>query len=462
MNPKIAIIGAGSVSFARKIVNDLLFKEGFAEAEFRLMDIDPERLNFAEHTMKLVAQKRGAQPSFIPTTDRRQALDGADFVITMIQVGGEAATKVDFDICRKHGLKLVIGDTMGVPAVSRTLRTLPAMLEIVTDMEELCPSALLLNYANPMGMVMCGLQRASSVVSVGLCHGVFGTAMKLARFIGVDFDRVNYLCAGINHMAFFLKYEVDGKDAYPLIREAFDTTHKNEELVRQEVFRRFGYFMTESSYHLSEYVPWFVKSDELIAEYDIAIDEYLARSSENTEIFRKVEAAFKEGRNLLAGEGEPITLKPRSRMRQGHAEAGEVVEAFSIPDTSSSEYASFICESLWTGKRFSFNGNVLNNGAIGNLPQDACVEVPCLTDRNGIQPTVVGDLPPQCAAMIRTNTNVQDLAVRAVLEQNIEYAYHAALLSPLAGAVLSTKSITALMDDLLEAHAGILPLWCRR
>jgi alpha-galactosidase len=460
MNPVIAIIGAGSVAFARKIVNDLLFVEEFGEAEIRLMDIDETRLSFAVNTIKLVAEKRGATPRITAGTSKREALDGADFVVTMIQVGGEAATKVDFDVCRRHGLKLVIGDTMGVPAISRALRTVPALLSVCRDMEELCPSATLLNYSNPMGMVMGALQRGSEIASVGLCHGVFGTAMKLARFIDVDFSRVNYLCAGINHMAFFIKYEVDGEDAYPLIRRAFDTTHKNDELVRQEMFRRFGYFMTESSFHLSEYVPYFVKSDELIEEFDIAVDEYLARSAENTEIFRKVETAFREGRNLLAGNGESITITPRSRMRKGHAEAGEVVEAFSIPDTRSSEYASYICEALWTGRRFSFNGNLLNSGSITNLPESACTEVPCLVDRNGIQPTVVGDLPAQCAALIATNVNVQELTVRALLEENRDHVYHAALLSPLASAVLSTKTIVALVDDLLAAQRRHLPAWC--
>ena len=456
---KIAMIGAGSVSFSRKLVNDLLFLEPFKDAEIRLMDINRERLDFVENTMAVVNQKRGANATFVATTDRMAALDGADFVVTMIQVGGDKATQVDFDVCRKHGLRLVIGDSMGVPGISRALRTAPALLDIAGDMEKVCPRAPLLNYTNPMGMVMACVLRGSSVKGVGLCHGVFGTARRLAGFIGVPLNRVRYLCAGINHLAFFLKYEVDGKDAYPLIRKAFDTTHRDQERVRQEMFRRLGYFMTESSFHLPEYLPYFIKSDELIEEYDIAIEEYLLRSSENVEIYEKVSQAFAEGKNLLA-EGGSITFTPRSRMRRGHAEAGEEVHAFRIPDRPSGEYASEICNAVVTGTPFVFNGNVLNTGLIANLPENTCVEVPCLTDHNGIQPTRIGELPPQCAAVIQTNLNVQELTVRGILEQNRDYLYHAALLSPLASAVLSTKTIYALMDDLLVAHKNLIPAWC--
>jgi len=456
---KIAIIGAGSVTFAKKLVNDMLFLDAFRDAEFRLMDIDRDRLDFAHKTMEVVNAKRDAGATFISTADRIEALDGADFVITMIQVGGDDATQVDFDVCRRNGLKLVIGDSMGVPGISRALRTIPVMLDICRDMERVCPDALLLNYTNPMGMLHAAMLRGSAIESVGLCHGVFGTARKLARFIDVPFERVTYLCAGINHLAFFLKYEVDGKDAYPLIRKAFDTTHKNEELVRQEMFRRFGYFMTESSFHLSEYVPYFIKSEESIRDYDIAIDEYLLRSAENVEIYEKVDQAFKEGRNLLA-EGGEIKFKPRSRMRLGHAEYGEEVQAFRIADRSSGEYAAGICNAIVTGGLFSLNGNVLNTGLITNLPENACVEVPCMVNANGIQPTHVGAMPPQCAALVQTNLNVQELVTRAVLEEKKEHVYHAALMSPLASAVLSTRQICALVDQLLDAHKDSVPKWC--
>lgn len=455
---KIAMIGAGSVSFTRKLVNDLLFMDVFKDAEIRLMDIDAERLDFAAQTMAVVNEKRGANATFVPTTDRLMALDGADFVITMLQVGGFAATQVDFDVCKKHGLQLVIGDSMGVPGLSRALRTLPVMLDIAHDMEKVCPHAPLLNYTNPMGMLMAAILRGSKIDGVGLCHGVFGTAHKLAQFIGASVDDVQYLCAGINHLAFFLKYEVNGQDAYPRIREAFDTTHKDQELVRQEMFRRLGYFMTESSFHLPEYLPYFIKRDDLIKEYDIAIDEYLARSAENVEIYEKVSAAFAEGKNLLA-EGGTVTFTPKSRMRQGHAEAGEEVQAFNIADKSSGEYAAEICQAMVTGKPYVFNGNILNTGLITNLWQDTCVEVPCLVDHNGIQPTYVGDLPPQCAAIVQTNVNVQELTTRGFLEQNKDYIYHAALLSPLASAVLSSKEIYALMDDLVVAHRDFMPAW---
>ena len=230
---KIAFIGAGSIAFARRVVNDLLFLEAFKDAEIRLMDIDPSRLAFAENTMHLVNEKRGANATFIATTDRLEALDGADFVISTIQVGGDAATQVDFDACRRHGLKLVIGDSMGIPGISRAVRTIPVMLDICRDMEKVCPNAYLLNYTNPMGMLLAAILRGSSIQSVGLCHGVFGTAHKMARFIDAPFDQVNYLCAGINHMAFFLKFEVNGQDAYPRLREASVTDAPRPRRVRR-------------------------------------------------------------------------------------------------------------------------------------------------------------------------------------------------------------------------------------
>lgn len=456
---KVALIGAGSTGFAKKLVNDALFQEAFRDAEFRLMDIDPDRLDMAEKTMQVVKERRGADCNIVATLDRRKALDGADFVINMIQVGGDAATQVDFEVCRRHGLKLVIGDSMGIPGISRALRTAPVMLGFCREMEELCPRAWLLNYTNPMGMLMSAVLRGTKVNGVGLCHGVFGTARKLARFIGADESRVHYLCAGINHLAFFLRYEVDGQDAYPAIRRAFDTTHKDQEPIRQEVFRRFGYFMTESSFHLAEYLPYFVKSDELVREYDIEIDEYLYRSAENQEIYEKVAQAFKEGKNIYAGEVENPSFTVRSRMRKGRAEPGELGPEFSIPDEPSGEYASNIMNAVATGELFAFNGNVLNKGLISNLPADCCVEVPCLADRNGVQPTHVGELPPQCAALIQTNVNCQELTARAVLEESAEHVRHAALLDPLAGAVLSTRGIVALMDDLVEAQKEWMPKW---
>ena len=457
---KVALIGAGSVSFSKRLVNDLYFRDAFRDCELRLMDIDPDRLYMAEKTMRVVREKRGAKDSkIVATLDREEALRDADFVIITIQVGGDDATQVDFDVCRRHGLKLVIGDTMGIPAVARALRNAPVMLDICRDMERLCPNAILLNYTNPMGMNTGVMLRGSSIQAVGLCHGVFGTSRRLAGMLGVDPSRVNYLCAGINHMAFFIKYEVDGKDAYPDILKAFDTTHKDSERVRQEVYRRFGYFMTESSFHTAEYVPWFLKSDELIEQYDIAIDEYLDRSAENKEIYQQITKAFHAGKNVFDGETEGITFTPRSQMRLRGAEPGELGPAFRIDDKPSNEYAGYIMNAVATGEPFCFNGNILNDGEISNLPLGSCVEVPCLTDKNGIQPTFVGELPPQCAALIQTNINVQELTVRAILEENRDYLIHAALLDPLASAVLSTQPIVALMDELLEAHKDLMPGW---
>jgi alpha-galactosidase len=459
---KIAIIGAGSITFSKKLIGDFLFLDAFKDAEFRLMDIEPERLEIADQMTEAMAGHLGTSCRFITTTDRRKALEDADFVVCMVQVGGHDSTVTDFDVCRRHGVRLTIGDTMGIPAISRALRTAPMMLGLCRDMEELCPNAILLNYTNPMSTIMAIALRGSSIQGVGLCHGVFGTARKLANLIDVPYEKVDYLCAGINHLAFFLRYEVDGKDAYPLIRKAFDTTAKDEELVRQEVFRRFGYFMTESSNHLPEYLPYFIKSDELIKEYDVPIDEYILRSEEGCEIFEMMCKAFREGRNVFMGETEGLSFTPRSRMRSGGHEPGELTGHFVLPDQPSGEYAAGIANAVVTDTPFVFNGNIINHGSITNLPGQSCVEVPCLVDHNGLQPTIVGELPPQCAALIQTNLNVQELVTRAVLEENREHLYHAALMDPLASAVLGTKPIVALMDEMLEAHKDILPDWTQQ
>ena len=461
---RVALIGAGSVTFAKTLVNDLLFFEPFRDAEFRLMDIDAERIEMTSKTVDLVREQRAANCTFVPTTDREVALKDADFVISMIQIGGHAATVMDFEVCERHGLRFCIGDTMGVPAIARALRTAPVLISLARDMERLCPNAPLLNYSNPMGMVVAATLRGTHIQAVGLCHGVFGTAGRLARTIEADIADVTYLCAGINHMAFFLRYEVNGEDAYPRIRAAFDGPAKDTELVRQEILRRFGYFTTESSYHFPEYCPWFIKHpghpdfERLIREYDIALDEYVLRSEEGTEIFEQVLKGFREGRNVFAGELEGTTFTPRSRMRtRGGAE--DIGLFFKIRDVPSGEYASRIMNAMATHEPFRFNGNVLNHGLITNLPADTCVEVPCLADHNGVQPTHVGDLPPQCAALIRTNLNVQDLTTWAVLEEDRDHVYHAALMDPLAGANLSTDQIVALMDDLIEAEAEWMPGW---
>ena len=368
------------------------------------------------------------------TTDRRAALDGADHVITMFQVGGyRPATVVDFEVPKRFGLRQTIGDTLGIGGIMRGLRTVPVLLELCRDMEEVCPDAWLLQYVNPMAINCWAIARASSIRTVGLCHSVQGTAMHLARRLDVPFDEVDYLCAGINHMAFYLRLERNGEDLYPRLRELADEGAAPDwDRVRFEAFRHLGYFVTESSEHFAEYVPWFVKRDrpDLIERFNVPLDEYPRRCEEQLAEWDELRA------KLERGEGVDV--------RRSH------------------EYGAQIVLARETGRPFTFNGNVPNEGAGGgplveNLPPDCCVEVPCTADGDGIHPQPVGALPPQLAALISTNVNVQRLTVEAVLSGSREHVYHAAMLDPHTAAELSLEEIHTLVDDLLEAHGDWVP-----
>jgi alpha-galactosidase len=403
---KVTLIGAGSTVFARTLISDLLsFPELADGLTVALMDIDPGRLRATERMTAAAGVHVEA------TLDRRAALDGADYVFTMFQVGGyRPATVVDFEVPKRFGLRQTIGDTVGIGGIMRGLRTMPVLLDVCRDMEELCPGAWLLQYVNPMAMLCWAVARASPIRTVGLCHSVQGTARDLAADLGVD--RLDYRCAGINHLAFYLELTHDGRDVYPELRAKTDIPDWNR--VRYEVLRHFGYFCTESSEHLAEYVPWFIKSarPELVEEFNIPLDEYLRRCED------QLAAPVPE---LLAAE-------------------------------RSDEYGAQIIHALETGTPFRFNGNVMNEGLIDNLPH-CCVEVPCLADGHGITPQPVGALPPQLAALIRTNVNVQELTVEAALSGNRAHAYHAAMLDPHTAAELSLREIHELVDQLLEAHS---------
>ena len=432
--PKIAFIGAGSTVFAKNLLGDILSFPELSGSTISLHDIDDARLRTSEVVARRVAATLEARPTIEATTDRRRALDGADYVIAMFQIGGyRPSTVVDFEIPKRYGLRQTIADTLGIGGIMRGLRTIPVLLDVCGDMEAVCPDAHLLNYVNPMAMNCWALSRATSIRTIGLCHSVQGTAEQLARDIGVPVADINYLCAGINHMAFYLRFErrtPDGvEDLYPLIRRVVaEGPVPDWNRTRYDLLARFGYFVTESSEHLSEYVPWYIKRDrpDLITRYNIPLDEYITRCESQI-------AAWEVIRQLL--EDETVAL--------------------SVERTH--EYGSYIIHSLETGQPRVVYGNVANDHLIDNLPHGACVEVPCLVDRNGIQPTRIGALPPQLAALMMTNVNVQSLTVEAALTGRREHIYHAAMLDPHTAAELDPEQIFSLVDDLIAAHGDWLP-----
>jgi alpha-galactosidase len=460
---KIAFIGAGSTVFAKNLMGDILSFSEFADATFALMDINPERLKTSEQVAHRINQSLGTKAKIEVTSNRREALKGANYVICMIQVGGyEPATVTDFEIPRKYGLRQTIGDTLGIGGIMRGLRTIPVLLSIAQDMEELCPDALFINYVNPMAMNQWALSRGSGIKTVGLCHSVPHTAYELSKDIGVPYEDINYLVAGINHMAFYLKFENKhtGEDLYPRIRQVLESRRMPDyNLVRYDMFKRLGYFVTESSEHFSEYTPWFIKHDrpELIEEYNIPLDEYLGRCQAQIKAWDLAQEAREKGqpfseasiREALKG----ITLMPR--MVDSTVRSVMNFDKFE----RSVEYGSLIMHSIETGTVRKVYGNVPNRGIISNLPADCCVEVPCLVDHNGVQPTQIGAIPPQLAAIMQTNINVQALTVEAAITGKREHIYHAAMLDPHTSAELSLDQIWAMVDELLVAHGDLLPTY---
>jgi alpha-galactosidase len=359
---KIAFIGAGSVVFAKNLIGDVLSYPELAQSELALMDIDEERLRTSETVAHRVAAALDARPAITATTDRRAAVDGADHVITMFQVGGyRPSTVVDFEIPARYGLRQTIADTLGIGGIMRALRTIPVLLDLCRDIEELAPDAYLLQYVNPMAMNCWAVERATNVKAVGLCHSVHGTAKQLAHDLDVPIEEIDYLAAGINHMAFYLRFARDGEDLLPRLR---DVTPPEWNRVRYEVLKHFGYFVTESSEHFAEYVPWFIKADrpELVERFNVPLDEYLRRCEEQIEDWERLRASLEHDDELTVARTD--------------------------------EYGSGIIHAVETGEPFSFYGNVRNDGLIENLPPECCVEVPCTADANGITPHAVGTLPP--------------------------------------------------------------------
>jgi alpha-galactosidase len=432
--PKIAIIGAGSTVFARNLIGDRLGFPALANGTtLALMDVDRERLATSEVIARRLADACAARVEVDAVSDRREALDGADYVITCFQVGGlHPATMVDFVVPNRYGVRQTIADTLGIGGIMRGLRTIPVLLGVCRDMEELCPGALLLQYANPMAMLCWAVAETSRVRTVGLCHSVQNTAGQLAAVLAIDPRELDYLVAGINHLAFFLTLGRDGEDLYPRLRELVEIDRvPAQDPVRFEVLRRLGYFVTESSEHFAEYVPWFIKSGrpDLIERFAIPLDEYPRRCERQIDDWFALRAGLQNGATIEAAP--------------------------------SNEYGAHIINACETGEPFAFNGNVPNARAggqlIDNLPGECCVEVPCVAGEQGIEPHRVGALPRHLAALIQTNVNVQGLTVSAALTGRREPVYHAAMLDPHTAAELPLDEIEELVDELLWAHGDLVP-----
>ncbi len=445
--PKITFIGAGSSVFMRHIVGDVLQRPALRDATIALMDIDPVRLEESAVIAGKLARTLETKATIETYRDQRRALEGADFVVVCFQIGGyDPCTITDFEVPKQYGLRQTIADTLGIGGIMRGIRTVPHLWRICEDMLAVCPEAIMLQYVNPMAINTWAIaEKYPTIKQVGLCHSVQGTAFELARDLEIPVSSLRYRAAGINHMAFYLKFEQrmeDGsyRDLYPDLVRGYregrfpKPSHWNPRCpnkVRYEMLTRLGYFVTESSEHFAEYTPWFIKEgrQDLIEKFGIPLDEYPKRCVE--------------------------------QIARWKAEAERLKTANTIEVTESHEYASEIMNSRITGEPSVIYGNVRNTGLITSLPDGCAVEVPCLVDASGIQPTHIGALPPQLTALIRTNVNVQELTVAALMTENREHIYHAAMMDPHTAAELDLDQIWHLVDDLLAAHGDWLPEWAR-
>jgi len=431
---KLTFLGAGSTVFARNVVGDCILTPELGEFDVCLFDIDPKRLDDSYEILNNINRTANGKAKITKTLDPETAFKGADFVVNAIQVGlYDPCTITDFEVPKKHGLRQTIADTLGIGGIFRALRTIPVMKAYADTMERLCPGAIFLNYTNPMAMLSGYMQRFTGIKTIGLCHSVQGCAKGLLKALGMEeyIDNCKWVISGINHQAWLLKItDLQGNDLYPEIkRRASDPACNTEQndLVRLEIMKQFGYYVTESSEHNAEYTPYFIKDKypELIERFKIPLDEYPRRCIKQ--------------------------IKGWNEMRES------LLKDSHIEHKKTQEYASSIMKAVLTDIPFRVHGNVLNTGLITNLPQNACVEVPCLIDRNGINPCYVGDLPEQCAALNRTNINVQLLTIRAAETLKKEYIYMAAMLDPHTSSELSIDAIRALCDGLIEAHGDWLP-----
>ncbi|ACV57840.1 alpha-glucosidase/alpha-galactosidase [Alicyclobacillus acidocaldarius] len=427
---KIAFIGAGSTVFAKNVLGDCMLTPSLRGFEFALFDIDEERLKDSERMLLNLKEQLRADVHIQAYRDRKQALTGAKYVINAIQVGGyEPCTVIDFEVPKKYGLRQTIGDTVGIGGIFRALRTIPVMLSIAEDMQEVCPDAWFLNYTNPMAVLTNIMITHGGIKTVGLCHSVQVCVPNLFRSLNMDPEGVEYKIAGINHMAWLLEVKKDGVDLYPEIkrRAREKQKQKHEDMVRFEIMDKFGYYVTESSEHNAEYHPYFIKRThpELIENLNIPLDEYPRRCVAQIEQWRQMRKSLVENKNLQ--------------------------------HTRTHEYASYLLEAMETNQPYKLGGNVMNTGLIENLPREACVEVPCLVDASGVTPTYVGRLPEQCAALNRTNINTQLMTIEAAITRKREAVYQAAFLDPHTASELTLDEIVALCDDLIEAHGNWLP-----
>ncbi len=439
---KITFIGAGSTIFMRNIVGDALLTPALADSHFALMDIDPQRLAESETVARAMIRSVGTGATVTTHTDRRAALEGADFVITAFQVGGyEPCTVTDFEIPKQYGLRQTIADTLGIGGIMRGLRTVPVLWGVAQDMMQLCPNATLLQYVNPMAINTWALaEQFPDLKHVGLCHSVQNTVEELAHDLDLPKDEIRYKVAGVNHVAFFLRLDHQGRDLYPALRRGYAhgalpkpplLMPRCPNKVRYEVMDHLGYFCTESSEHLAEYVPWFIKDgrQDLIEQFSIPLDEYPTRCVEQVADWKEQAKTLTDGRDVSV--------------------------------IRSHEFAADLMNAVVTDTPYTAYGNLPNTGQIPQLPLGAAVETPCLVDSNGVQPSVVTDIPPQLVALMRTQINVQELTVRALTDQNAEHIYHAAMMDPHTAAELDLRQIRSLVTDLLTAHADWLPDWCR-
>lgn len=430
---KITFMGAGSTVFAKNVLGDCILTPSLQDSEISLYDIDIQRLKDSENMLNSINNNHGGHATIKAYTDRKEALRGAKYVVNAIQVGGyDPSTIIDFEIPKKYGLRQTIADTIGIGGIFRALRTIPVILDFAKDMEEVCPDAWFLNYSNPMAMLTGAMLKGSSIKTVGLCHSVQGCVPGLLKAVGLDVkaDDTQWKIAGINHQAWLLELKNNGKDLYPEIKaKAKEMQKKGEHLdmVRFEMMLNFGYYITESSEHASEYLPYFIKSKypELIERFNIPLDEYPRRCVKQIEGWKKMRA--------------------------------DMVEDKTLEHVRTHEYASYIMEAMETNIPYKIGGNVMNTGLITNLPYNAVVEVPCMIDRNGVIPTYVGKLPEQLAALNRTNINPQLLTIEAALTKKKELVYMAAMLDPHTSAELSIDDIKAMCDDLIVAHGDMLP-----
>lgn len=429
---KIAMIGAGSIVFCKTLMSDIMATPALEGAEFALMSRTAPKLGRMEEFGKRMLRDNGLRGSVWSTLDRREAIRDADFVVVMIQVGGVDAFELDYRIPVKYGVDQCIADSLGPGGVFRGMRAIPALVDIARDMEAIAkPGAIMLQYANPMAANILALGKASRVPAIGLCHGVQTTLDLISRYCGVPKDEIVYTCGGINHMDWFLKLEHKGRDLYPRLREVFERPeyYKNEK-VRGEVFRHFGYFMTESTGHLSEYVPWFRKNRR-------ALETYCDEPS-----FGGESGAYYSWCRLIS---------------EKYASHDPLEYESTRIDRRSVEYCSYIMEAVATGRPFRLMGNVINKGYIANLPNGCCVEVPTFADAAGFHPMVIGDLPPQCAALCMTNINVQILAAEAALNGDPERLVQAVAMDPLTSSVCTLAEVREMCSEMLESQREWLP-----